>query len=105
MEAIKYILRNINKEDRRFSDYLKDRASKIKLLCDYKNGYYSLKICLVINNFNYHGGSQVIVNIAKNLLSAGYGVDIIAIRSTKADLASRPKTQATDLLAPNMLKG
>ena len=38
---------------------------------------------------------------------AGYGVDIIAIRSTKADLASRPKTQAkvTDLLAPNMLKG
>ena len=36
MEAIKYILHNINKEDRRFSDYLKDRASKIKLLCDYK---------------------------------------------------------------------
>ena len=66
-----------------------------------------MKICLVISNFNYHGGSQVIVNLAKTLLSEEYEVDIIAIRSTKADLASRPKTQAkvTDLLAPNLLKG
>lgn len=66
-----------------------------------------MKICLVINKFNYHGGSQVIVNLLKTLLSAEYEVEIIAITSTKEDLASRPKTQAkvTDLLAANLLQG
>ena len=62
---------------------------------------------MVINNFNYYGGSQVIVNLAKAFLSEGHEVDIIAIRSTKVDLTSRPKTQAkvTDLLAANFFKG
>jgi glycosyltransferase involved in cell wall biosynthesis len=66
-----------------------------------------LKICLVISNFNYHGGSQVVVNLATVLLSKKHDVDIIAIRSTKADLESRPKTQVRiiDLLASNTLMG
>ena len=66
-----------------------------------------MKICFVINNFNYYGGSQVIANLAKALLSAEHDVDIIAIRSTEADLTSRPKTQAkvTDLVADNLFKG
>ncbi|MDC0096437.1 glycosyltransferase [Amylibacter sp.] len=66
-----------------------------------------MKICFIISNFNYHGGSQVIVNLAANLLLAEHDVAIVVIRSTKADLQSRPKTAAKviDLFATNLLDG
>ena len=66
-----------------------------------------MKICFIISNFNYHGGSQVIVNLDNNLLLAKHEVEIVVIRSTTADLDSRPRSPAKviDLFAANLLDG
>ena len=66
-----------------------------------------MKICLLISNFNYQGGGQVVINLAKGLYDCGFQVIIVALRCSNSDLETRPDTPFTvvDLNVKNPLTG
>jgi glycosyltransferase involved in cell wall biosynthesis len=49
-----------------------------------------MNIALIIGNYNYQGGGQVVANLAEHLQSLGHSTNVVAIRCSEGDFESRP---------------